>query len=126
VPEVVDARAPQLDHLHFFSSEFQVMPRTLTDEERNRLELLLRDDPQFYARLILEPDDLGAVVRGHAYIEAYLEKLLERNMTNSSVARWHAIDITRRLEIARSLGEIDTNTATVIQGASRNSKRNCT
>jgi len=90
------------------------MPRELTPEEHSRVEQLLSDDLQLYHKILLEPDDVSAIVRGHAFIEALLEGLLERDLPRKRIVRWYAMDMPRRLEIARASGTLRDESASAI------------
>jgi hypothetical protein len=65
--------------------------------------------------LLLEPDDVSAVVRGHAFIEALLERLLERDLPRKGVVEWYAMDMPRRLQIARASGRLRDETAAAVR-----------
>lgn len=91
------------------------MTRKRSEAEQQRVEEYLRNDRRFYARVMFAIDDLATIVEAHAYIEVLLERLLERSMKRKDIVDWHAIDMLRRLKIARALGEISDDEATTIQ-----------
>jgi hypothetical protein len=67
------------------------MAKQRTPEERERLDKMLRDNPELI-RSLADPDDFRAVIIGQTYIEALLTLILEHHFNDDTLIHHQKFD----------------------------------